>query len=643
MGGISYKPSTWMTDMWSSLADRPLKSVCLPGSHDSAMSVLNIHTRGSTPGNTMTQSLSIAEQLAQGARYFDLRPTLWDGVLYSGHLTDTIVGWEGSAGEVMADILISIEKFLSQTSPAPINEIIILNFSHYLDYSTGGPLSEMQIITLMDKITATIPEYIVKFSDSSVWLGERTLKEIRDHGNVVCIFDDIYFTNPATGTFSISTDDVIPSHLTPAIAFDDGPGERLLAVYCPRSECIGPSLSLQRRKESERLAFTYYDTSTQIWARPMLIPDVNSIARQSASVVVNKDNIYVIYASADSNELVPAGTVITGTLAIVTSSDRGATWNTPQMLGGRTRQSPSAAMDPAGNIYVVYTAANDTGEILIQKITCSDQGAWSSTNGVKINEATGNAPALAWDNSTGTLCALFTKRDSTKLLFSRSEPNNWSRWTGNVVINQSTDCAPALAADKSGNLYAVFRADDDTTKPLCVKLNAGTTTWSGNVEIDSNSVSAPPAVAVSPASGGVLTAFVTKHAQTLARQSTDGGTPWQGFGITNLPIYDNYAESNDCDQVVRDQIDKYHRFNSCNGGIFVMSWTATLTTAQSLTSFTDTIKDVAERINAKLQPEMQALIKDGSIGYKTKVPNVLYVDYYTSSVLDVAVEINQTP
>lgn len=621
MGETSYKsPATWMTDMWSSLADRRLNSVCLPGSHDSGMSVLNVSTIGSVDSNTKTQSLSVAQQLAAGARYFDLRPTMWNGTLYSGHMSD-IAGWRGSAGERMTDIVTGISQFLSQASPAPSNEIIILKFSHYLDYNTGRKLSDTQIIDLMNLITDIIPsKYIVKFADRSVWLGERTLGEIRAQGNVICLFDEIYFTDPATGTFSMSTDPTMLSALAPAITFDGMPDERLLAVYCPLSEYHSSIIQF-----SQRLAFTYYDMDKQYWTRPAYIPTVECLAGLSASVLASKNNIYVIYASEDR------------TLAIVTSNDRGATWNAPQMLGGKTSHSPSTAMDSAGNIYVLFTADNNTGEILIQKITCSVQGVWSSTNGVKINEATGNAPALVWDHSTGTLCALFTKRGDSKLLFARSEPNNWSRWTGNKPINQSSGHSPDLAVDKEGNLYAVFKADNRSGKPLCTKLDAGATNWSGNVIISGLESQSVPAVAVSPTRNTVFSAFVSED-KTMIRRSRDGGD-WVGMGITNLPIYDNYAESDDCDRVMKDQIGKYNAFNSVNGELFIMSWTATLGLIDTVLS---SIEKLATELDAQLAPQMQKLIDDHSIGYDKKVPNVLYVDYYGSSILPVAVRINQT-
>ena len=66
-----------------------LKEMCMLGSHDAGMYILNGGTIKALEHNTLTQSKSIHEQLNCGARYFDIRPVIGNGGKYlTGHYTD---------------------------------------------------------------------------------------------------------------------------------------------------------------------------------------------------------------------------------------------------------------------------------------------------------------------------------------------------------------------------------------------------------------------------------------------------------------------------------------------------------------------------------------------------------------------------
>lgn len=67
----------WMFDNLDLLGDHLLKDLCIPGSHDSGMSVLNGKSTFATKQNTQTQILNIYQQLLCGIRYLLLINTFY--------------------------------------------------------------------------------------------------------------------------------------------------------------------------------------------------------------------------------------------------------------------------------------------------------------------------------------------------------------------------------------------------------------------------------------------------------------------------------------------------------------------------------------------------------------------------------------
>lgn len=65
-------PQNWMQASLDTFKDVQLGKFVLPASHDSGMHKLDGNTIGSQPCNTLTQTRSIRDQLAAGARYFDM-------------------------------------------------------------------------------------------------------------------------------------------------------------------------------------------------------------------------------------------------------------------------------------------------------------------------------------------------------------------------------------------------------------------------------------------------------------------------------------------------------------------------------------------------------------------------------------------
>lgn len=134
--GRVYYPAAWMEELLLPGREHyTLKDIVLPGSHDAGMSVLNGVGGKSTytinECNTLTQLLSVQQQLEAGMRMFDLRIDLYQGVLYTKHAPsdcmDDAVG--GGYGERLDTLLAAVSRFLDQHK----KEFVLLSFCHFCD------------------------------------------------------------------------------------------------------------------------------------------------------------------------------------------------------------------------------------------------------------------------------------------------------------------------------------------------------------------------------------------------------------------------------------------------------------------------------------------------------------------------------
>jgi hypothetical protein len=118
----------WMQQSMGSLANRTLKHITMPGSHDAGMSTFSPGTIGAHFANTQCQYLDFYQQLMHGSRYFDLRPVISNGRWVAGHYSEVADIWVGGNGQAISDIIKQINDFTRQ-----YKELIIINLSHTLD------------------------------------------------------------------------------------------------------------------------------------------------------------------------------------------------------------------------------------------------------------------------------------------------------------------------------------------------------------------------------------------------------------------------------------------------------------------------------------------------------------------------------
>lgn len=151
----------WMQQSMGSLANRTLKHICMPGSHDAGMTTFTPGTIGANYANTQTQYLNFYQQLMAGSRFFDLRPVLSNGQWVSGHYSalenDIEDIWLGGNGQTVASIIQQINDFT-----AKYQELVIINLSHTLDTDNKyKDLSQDQWNKLFDTLKGINNRYIV--------------------------------------------------------------------------------------------------------------------------------------------------------------------------------------------------------------------------------------------------------------------------------------------------------------------------------------------------------------------------------------------------------------------------------------------------------------------------------------------------
>jgi hypothetical protein len=118
----------WMQQSMGSLANRTLKHICMPGSHDAGMGTFKTGTIGAHFANTQTQYLDFYQQFMVGSRYFYLRPVLSDGQWVADHYSQVGSTWLCGNGQSLSDIIRQINDFTSR-----YQELIVINLSHTPD------------------------------------------------------------------------------------------------------------------------------------------------------------------------------------------------------------------------------------------------------------------------------------------------------------------------------------------------------------------------------------------------------------------------------------------------------------------------------------------------------------------------------
>jgi hypothetical protein len=152
----------WINDIspvWLMNPVRTLRTMCIPGSHDSGMSTIGAHTAFAYPCNTQTQTKSIADQLNLGARYFDLRPVISGGNYFTGHYSKILDStYQGANGQSIDSVVNDVNTFMDGTP-----DLVILKFSHDFNTDLGNtqyrPFNQAEYNGLLNKLSALRHRY----------------------------------------------------------------------------------------------------------------------------------------------------------------------------------------------------------------------------------------------------------------------------------------------------------------------------------------------------------------------------------------------------------------------------------------------------------------------------------------------------
>jgi len=150
----NYDPANWMQEILHPLSSqKTLQDIVIPGAHDAGMSVLTA-PGGQQPGtinecNTLTQKLSIGQQLNAGIRMFDLRAGTYNTRLHAKHCASDCMAEAigGGYGEMLHTVSTAIRKFLQQNR----QEIILLSFSHFCEKETPTAALKDSLLKLIGK------------------------------------------------------------------------------------------------------------------------------------------------------------------------------------------------------------------------------------------------------------------------------------------------------------------------------------------------------------------------------------------------------------------------------------------------------------------------------------------------------------
>lgn len=204
--------NAWMSRAIHALGDKRLNQIAIPGTHNSCTYSFTRASRYSVdqPGLvkwrppwpvsyfiaqwSKTQARSIAQQLKDGIRYFDIRV---------GHQNKEFYSCHGMVGDLIPDILREVMDF-SKRFP---REVIILDLNHFYE------LGSTEHNTLCQFITDTLGTMMWPFSAADMTLNEAFHANIgpivivyhHTEGNAYNFFPETALTSPWPNTDNIRT------------------------------------------------------------------------------------------------------------------------------------------------------------------------------------------------------------------------------------------------------------------------------------------------------------------------------------------------------------------------------------------------------------------------------------------------------
>jgi hypothetical protein len=150
----------WMTHLWNTVPafqNRSLSQITIPGTHDTGCYINHQVNFGSR-----TQTQTVANQLAGGIRYFDIRPYQANR-LSGGYSFWTYHGPSYTGGQLSAPgILQDVANYMANVLVPGDRELVILNISHFKSFGNADHQA------LIGQIVAALGPHLVPYTQAQI-------------------------------------------------------------------------------------------------------------------------------------------------------------------------------------------------------------------------------------------------------------------------------------------------------------------------------------------------------------------------------------------------------------------------------------------------------------------------------------------
>lgn len=195
---LVFDRANWMSDNRGDLADKTLRRIAIPGSHDAGAFAVDA---------AQTQDLNIRQQLGAGVRYFDLRPK-YNGdankidatKITTYHTIDYL--FKDFLGPTFADIVRNTRTFLQSH-----NELVIFRISQFKNFNKQVFAAFADLLVGDDK--TGLSKWLFPLKNDGKRLADRPLTDFLkpDRGTVLIVVDvDGPNTNPQDKSTDYITD-----------------------------------------------------------------------------------------------------------------------------------------------------------------------------------------------------------------------------------------------------------------------------------------------------------------------------------------------------------------------------------------------------------------------------------------------------
>lgn len=177
------------------------RDICMPGSHDAGMFLVQDCSVGANSCNTQTQYLDFKGQLEGGIRVFDVRPIFYKNRYYTQHATDC--DGLGCKGDRMENILAQTKAFLDKHA-----EVVIYQMVHFCKMNPNDE-------AFIDFLEAQLGDRIYRDNNPSVPLIEKSLRDIlradMKTGKIILMFENGFANTPENRAKGYFSNEAMPS------------------------------------------------------------------------------------------------------------------------------------------------------------------------------------------------------------------------------------------------------------------------------------------------------------------------------------------------------------------------------------------------------------------------------------------------